>query len=577
MHQQSKSTPLPNLQSQALPGGSGASANHAQLRQQLALARAINRLATAIGQQDEPERLLDEAVEIVGAALGVDRASIYDVSLSERTAHGLSEFLNTTEVEIASVKAEYAMDDFASAARTMADTRQYLESHAQAVHPCMLADASASLLHGRWGVQSLLWYPFGFREGAYYFMALNQVRYARAWSSEDLEFLDSCTRLISLALAKRAHLLHEREQANQLRIAAAAFESQEALMVTDEQGVILKVNQAFSRITGYTAQDMLGKTPRVLQSGRHSREFYVQMWDELKRTGKWSGEIWDRHKNGRIHPKWLAITAVHRPDGTVSNYIGSHFDLSEQKAAEAAMLGLNKELRESRQRLRQLAAQNEAQLENERKHVAREVHDELGQILTGLRMGILAMDMRHGAQHAELRRSLHDLKLLTDQAVEAVRNVAMHLRPAALELGFVPALEWLCKEFSWRTGLPCGLVIEDESIKIDESRMTVIFRIVQESLTNIARYARPSRVRINVGRREDELGVEIQDNGIGFDLREAGRRDTFGLLGMRERAIALGGHVDIVSAPGKGTTVGLTIPLGHPMNEESHDPTGDSR
>lgn len=119
-----------------------------------------------------------------------------------------------------------------------------------------------------------------------------------------------------------------------LRIAAAAFESKEGMMVTDADGVILRVNQAFSESTGYAPDELVGQTPRLLKSGRHSNEFYRDMWESINRTGGWQGEIWDRRKNGEIYPKWLTISAVKGDDGTVTHYIGTHFDITERKKAE---------------------------------------------------------------------------------------------------------------------------------------------------------------------------------------------------------------------------------------------------
>ncbi len=119
-----------------------------------------------------------------------------------------------------------------------------------------------------------------------------------------------------------------------LRIAASAFEAQEGLMVTDANGVILRVNQAFIDTTGYTAVEAVGQTPRILKSGRHDADFYREMWEIIARTGKWQGEIWDRRKNGEVYPKWLTISAVKQDDGIVTHYVGSHFDITERKAAE---------------------------------------------------------------------------------------------------------------------------------------------------------------------------------------------------------------------------------------------------
>ena len=132
------------------------------------------------------------------------------------------------------------------------------------------------------------------------------------------------------AASEIARLRHEQ----QLRIAATAFEAQESLMITDANGVILRVNKAFTKSTGYTAEEALGQTPRLLQSGRHSADFYRAMWDSINRTGFWQGEVWDKRKDGEIYPKLLTISAVKDSNGIVTHYVGAHLDITDRKEAE---------------------------------------------------------------------------------------------------------------------------------------------------------------------------------------------------------------------------------------------------
>jgi diguanylate cyclase (GGDEF)-like protein/PAS domain S-box-containing protein len=142
--------------------------------------------------------------------------------------------------------------------------------------------------------------------------------------------------LASLMLSYAIYLYYRMiERENQLRIAATAFETQEGIMITDANNNIIKVNQAFKNITGYSAEDVLGKNPRILSSGRHDKEFYAAMWRSVLATGSWQGEIWDKRKNGEIFPKWLTITATKDAKGTITHYVGTHTDISERKAAEA--------------------------------------------------------------------------------------------------------------------------------------------------------------------------------------------------------------------------------------------------
>ncbi len=130
--------------------------------------------------------------------------------------------------------------------------------------------------------------------------------------------------------------ISDRKQAEQqLRIAATAFEAQEGMMVTDAKSVVLRINEAFTAITGYAASEIVGRTPRVLSSGKHDRTFYASMWATIHAKGTWQGEIWDRRKNGEVFPEWITITSVRNPEGEVTNYVATFTDITERKAAES--------------------------------------------------------------------------------------------------------------------------------------------------------------------------------------------------------------------------------------------------
>ncbi len=306
----------------------------------------------------------------------------------------------------------------------------------------------------------------------------------------------------------------------------------------------------------------------MLQSGQHDPDFYRQLWDTVRRAGSWQGEVWDRHKDGSIYPKWLTITAVSGIDGAVSHYIGTHFDLSERKRAEATMLELNRGLTQSRQQLRRLMALNESRLEQEKRHMAREVHDELGQVLTALRMDLSLAIIRHASQVPDLMEALKDMKTQVDRAIQGVRNVATSLRPAVLDMGLVPSIEWLCQEFARHGGVLCELQAPEGNLALDASRAVVVFRIVQESLNNISKYSQASQVSVSLSQQDTKLRLAVRDNGIGFDLAAVAQRGSLGLLGMRERVLALGGQVDVTSTPGQGTDIVVVIPFDTDASED---------
>jgi PAS domain S-box-containing protein len=360
-----------------------------------------------------------------------------------------------------------------------------------------------------------------------------------------------------------------KEMEDDQRIAAIAFESELGMVITNAQRIIVRVNKAFTKITGYSAEEALGRTPRLLSSGHHSAAFYEAMIQRIQSDGSWQGEVWNRRKNGEIYPVWLSIATVCDVEGNITHYVGSHHDISELKSAESALNQLNQELTESRGSLRAMASQKEVRLELERKHIAREVHDELGQVLTGLRMNLSMSLKDHGNLAPGLALELQNMKKLVDQAIAGVRNVAANLRPVALDMGLVAAIEWLGAEFSKRMAIPCTISAQPGSFQIDDGRAVVFFRIVQESLTNIARHAEATQVDIKLVSRGDAMRLEVRDNGRGFLVNARRTKKTFGLLGMRERSLALGGTLEVNSTPGLGTVVVVLIPITETAMENS--------
>jgi signal transduction histidine kinase len=239
--------------------------------------------------------------------------------------------------------------------------------------------------------------------------------------------------------------------------------------------------------------------------------------------------------------------------------IGLIVDITDQMHANEAVRSLNRDLKESNQLLRDMAAQNDAIRESERTNIAHEVHDELGQVMTALRMKLSVIELRYGPEIPDLASEMHEMKMLVDKAIHGVRNVVGSLRPTAMDLGLVPAIEWLRAEFTKQTAVESVFDWGAQNFDLDDKRSIVVFRIVQESLTNVSRHAHASRVDIALKDDGACLEVSVRDNGVGFDPKVTATKKTFGLLGMRERAIALGGRLEVSSAPGDGTRITLTI------------------
>jgi signal transduction histidine kinase len=214
----------------------------------------------------------------------------------------------------------------------------------------------------------------------------------------------------------------------------------------------------------------------------------------------------------------------------------------------------------SANQLHELAGQLHLAREEERKRLARELHDELGQALTAIRLEIAAALSKAPAQDTFFTKKLQSATAIVDSTIRAVRRIATELRPATLELGLIPAIEWQADEFRARTGITCELRLPSQDVVLDDDRLTATFRILQEALTNVTRHSGATKTEIVLEEHHDGLFLEVRDNGRGMTPNPVGKR-SLGLLGMRERALFVGGELTIQSTPGAGTLVGARIPF----------------
>ncbi|HEX2869463.1 MAG TPA: PAS domain S-box protein [Ignavibacteriales bacterium] len=235
-------------------------------------------------------------------------------------------------------------------------------------------------------------------------------------------------------------------------------------------------------------------------------------------------------------------------------------EITNEKIAE-------RRLQDSKEELRRLAAHLQAAREEERTYIAREIHDELGQCLTGLKMDVsfledLVNDNTELSNKEHLLEKIASASALIDTTVKSVRKIASELRPVILDsMGLEAAIEWLADDFSSRSGIRCECFLTVPEIRLGRDKATAVFRILQESLTNIMRHAEASRVTVSFIEEEQNYLMEIKDNGKGISEEDFRKAKSFGLLGMKERAYLFGGTTEIDSTPGKGTTVSVQIPF----------------
>jgi signal transduction histidine kinase len=249
----------------------------------------------------------------------------------------------------------------------------------------------------------------------------------------------------------------------------------------------------------------------------------------------------------------------------LSVFVGLH-DMNRMLSAELAERALTEQrLRSSEENLRALAAHLQSVREEERIHIAREIHDELGQALTGLKYDIGTLVKSSLNDDPETAEKTQALSQAIDRIINSVRRIASGLRPEVLdEIGLAAAIEWQAREFQRRTGIRCTVDVERGFPDPDKERATALFRIFQELLTNVARHANASRVKAQLTDGET-VELTVEDNGRGIKDVEIESPTSLGFMGLRERVLAFGGNIEVQGEEGKGTKVSVSIPMTTPQ------------
>lgn len=339
--------------------------------------------------------------------------------------------------------------------------------------------------------------------------------------------------------------------------------SPDAIVRYDSDGCIRYINPHLAMMTGISQEDALGQTVAGLMpsASEDTRQVYLEAFSSVLRTGiDHEIELTKDDPDKATAYYHVRFVAEHDEQGYISGILAIGRDITEIKHKEH-------EIKESRDMLRQLSAYRDSAREEERKHVAREIHDHLGQLLTAQRLDIATLKYEFASTNPTLEARCQHLMDVTDMTIQAVRDTATRLRPSSLDMGIVPALGWLANDFRKRSGIVCDVIADSQNLELDELHSLAIFRIVQESLTNVTRHSEAKRVDIILEHGADGLLLSIRDNGKGFDPAKVSP-GSFGLLGIRERALMIGGGVRVISTPGQGTEIEVHIP---PRGAESQD------
>jgi len=326
----------------------------------------------------------------------------------------------------------------------------------------------------------------------------------------------------------------------------------EGAAVLSRDHTVLHCNGRFARFLGAGLQRVIGSSMLdLVWPDDHSKLDAL-----LRRAAQKNcrGEIRLQSRKGAPLSVHLSLNPLRLESTKAVCLIAS--DLSEMKRAE-------QELRASSEQLRNLAAHLLSVREEERARISREVHDELGQALTAVKMDLAWLAGRLPRRNGQMLKRIRSTRQLADDIIQSIRRISTELRPAVLDLGLAEAVEWQVQEFQTRSGIQCTVRLLTREV-VASNASTAMFRIFQETLTNVARHAKATRTEVVLQKQQDWLVLLIRDNGRGFDQADPSLSKSLGLLGMRERAAILGGRVNISSAPGKGTTVTAWIPLRSP-------------
>jgi PAS domain S-box-containing protein len=316
-------------------------------------------------------------------------------------------------------------------------------------------------------------------------------------------------------------------------------------------------NNAVKAVFGWRPEELIGKNVRIFyRTDDEYEEIARRFYTALEKQRTFHTEFPCRRRDG---VDIICMVRASRIGETLRErrIVVTYEDITERIQAE-------KELEHSRQELRNLSTHQQTVREEERTRIAREIHDELGQTLTALKMDIAWLKSRLPGGMKPLHAKMQQMSKLADATIETVHRIATELRPGLLDdLGLAAAIEWQAADFQNRSGIACTAALAADDLELDRDLATSLFRIFQETLTNIARHAGATRAEVRLERSEDRIVLTVADNGRGITRKQSEDGRAFGIIGMRERAHLWGGELSITGNRDEGTKVAVAIPL-HP-------------
>ncbi len=344
---------------------------------------------------------------------------------------------------------------------------------------------------------------------------------------------------------------------SEARLRGILDSAMDAIITVDERQHIVLFNAAAERVFGCPRGEAVGAPLAwfIPERFRPGHAEHISRFRDMGTSSRRMGEqriVMGLRRDGREFPIDASISQIEEQGQRFYTVILR--DVTERVRAE-------NDLRASRDEIKELALAASTIREQEKSRIARELHDELGQALTALKIDVVWMRQNLPSAGAALADKLDEMQLLLDGTVAATRRISADLRPLVLDdLGLAAAAEWVVQNFTHRTGVACELAMA-RGLELGEPYATTVFRVLQETLTNVAKHADATQVEVSLNREGPEVTLSVHDNGRGFVVQSQRKAGSFGLLGLRERAALLGGSVSIESAPGLGTSVEMHLTI----------------
>ncbi len=395
--------------------------------------------------------------------------------------------------------------------------------------------------------------------------------------ADDYIMMSNMTRLVP-AIRRSLKQAENCQRFNQTQIALQKTEERFRAIISKLPGVVFQFlltqnNQLSFPYVSDASETLLGLSPRqlmenpqlfldlILPSDKAVYDRLNAMSVEQLSTLNWEGRI---QVKGDSDIKWISLRATPRKtsDGETL-WDGIMINITRNKLTEG-------EIARSRERLAELSSYLQKVKEHERARIAREIHDDIGGTLTAIKCELLPCIDTTARSPEFYQKKAVSIEGLVDRVIDSTRRISLDLRPGILDCGIAAAIQWQAKEFSNRTGIPCQVTCSSDEISLDSDLSIAIFRIFQETLTNISKHANASHIEVSLVETEGIIFLEIADNGHGITDLDMDKQDSFGIRGMRERCQQLKGVFHISGIPERGTKVDIRIPIKDTENQSLH-------